>query len=128
MKIIKDKDKLWEAPSHEDKDDPVMFKKVFADNTVFPEKLKIQMINRAKIDPGKAFTPHYHEDMFEIFMLEGDSTAIINDKKMELNKYDCIIVEPNEVHILENNTNEVLYYWVIGASQMRGGNTITLNK
>jgi quercetin dioxygenase-like cupin family protein len=119
---------LWEAPSHEDKVKPLALKKIFADSTVFPEKLKVQMINRGRVDSGKAFSPHYHEDMYEIFILESSATAIVNDKRIELNAHDVLIVEPNEVHVLENNNKETLYFWVVGASHVKGGKTVTLER
>jgi len=54
---------------------------------------------------------HVHSAMFEIYLIaKGTSTIIINDKEIELNEGDMIVVEPGEIHTFKNSSENYLHF------------------
>src|SRR5688572_18911451 len=98
MKIIHFNDSDFVPASHEDPANPGVWKKVlFKKNELLTGR--IQMINWAKLPVGKSFSPHYHEDMEEVFIiLSGKSEFSVNDEKEIVQKGDGVLVPIKSVH------------------------------
>ncbi|OGG11670.1 hypothetical protein A2Z00_00045 [Candidatus Gottesmanbacteria bacterium RBG_13_45_10] len=111
---------IQEVPaSHEDAKDPAVIKRVLIDVKSHLQGA-IQMINWAILFPRKAFQAHYHEDMYEIYVIiKGSPVISIDNKKTTLYDGDAVIIEPKEVHEMYNPTDHPIPYIVIGIS---GGN------
>ncbi|MCL5432615.1 MAG: cupin domain-containing protein [Patescibacteria group bacterium] len=126
MKIVKAKKLKYIPASHEDKNNPGVFKKILFENRDFIDG-KIQMINWAKLPVHKTFRQHYHEDMEEIFIvLKGKVTILIDQEKIELKKGDAVLVPMNKAHKMSNTGNTIVEYIVIGISLGKGGKTVVV--
>lgn len=124
MKIIKSALIPFIPASHEDPADPGVLKKILfsAEDLISG---KIQMINWAKLLPGKSFRKHYHEDMDEIFIILNGKIALTVDKsENELNAGDAVLVSKNEVHTMKNFGEVSVEYLVLGIAGSKQGKTI----
>lgn len=125
MKIVRFKDLDFVPASHEDIQDPGAFKKVLLKD-ILPAG-KIQMINWAKIPIGKAFAPHYHQSMIEVFIIiNGKIKAKIDNEEEILEKGDLVIAYEGQVHTFENIGSTDVDYFALGLAIKPGGKTITL--
>lgn len=126
MKIIRGKDLKFIPASHEDKDNPSVWKKIlFSKEDLINGK--VQMINWAKIPIGKTFKAHYHEDMEEIFIiLNGKTKITIDNEEGELEKGDAVIIPIGKVHRMSNISPYDVEYIVIGLSLGKDGKTINI--
>lgn len=126
MKIVRGQDLSWVPASHEDAKNPGVLKKVlFTEKDVIAGG-KIQMINWARLNFGKSFIAHYHEDMDEIFIIVSGKVRIKVDKEEEvLEAGDAVLVPMKTIHKMKNIGDEDVNYLVIGVSLDKGGKTIT---
>lgn len=126
MKIIRG-DKLQFTPaSHEDPASPGALKKVLFKK---PDLLagRIEMINWSKIPLGKAFKPHYHEDMEEVFIiLTGKAKIKVSEEEEVLNRGDAVVIPMGKVHEMENIGSQDVDYIALGVSLEKGGKTINV--
>lgn len=124
MHIIRFKDKEYIPSSHEDFETPGVLKKIL----IKREDLingQLQMINRARLLPGRSFNKHYHEDMEEIFiMLNGKVKIIVDNEEDYLQEGDTIIVPVGKTHQMINETDKDIYYLAIGVSTDKKGKTV----
>lgn len=112
--------------SHEDPKDPGALKKVLLTRDDIPAG-RLQMINWARIPLGKAFAPHYHEAMVELFIiLNGRVKAKVDREEKVLEKGDLLIVNKGQTHSMENISEEEVDYIAMGIVTAEGGKTITL--
>ncbi len=127
MKVIKFSDKKYLPASHEDLNNPGVFKKVlltFKDLS----KGRIQMVNWAKLPPGRSFRPHYHQDMQEIFIiLSGIVKLTIDNESVMLHKRDTVIINVGAVHKMTNTGRIAAEYLAIGITEKGNGKTIVTN-
>lgn len=125
MKITRFTDLNFIPASHEDTNDPGVFKKVLIKD-ILPEG-KIQMINWALLPKGKTFSPHYHEAMIEVFIIiNGKVKAKVDNEEEVLEKGDLIIVTEKQVHTFENITDTDVDYLAIGLATNEGGKTVNV--
>lgn len=125
MIIKRGKQQPFIAASHEDPINPGSLKKVLYTINDFPQGGKIQMINWAKIDPGKSFRDHYHEDMDEVFIIIKGSAKIFMDGTEEtVQEGDAIRIPAGSRHKMKNIGNTVVEYLVVGVSQGKNGKTV----
>jgi len=83
------------------------------------------MVNWCRMEPGKAFRAHYHEDMEEIFIiLKGQAKILVNGEEAEMGEREAVVILPRKVHEMKNAGAEDLEYLAIGISQGKGGRTI----
>lgn len=126
MKIIRFKNLKFIPSSHEDKNFPNVWKKVLVQKNDLPRG-RLQMINWAKLLPGKAFRRHYHEDMLEIFIiLVGKAKITVGKKSAILKKGDAVIIPKKQIHEMKNLGKKEVEYIAIGISQEKGGKTIVV--
>ena len=63
---------------------------------------------------------HYHEHMYEIYLIaQGSSVILIDDLKVQLKQGDAITLEPNEVHTFLESSEDYLHF-VIHAPFVKG--------
>jgi mannose-6-phosphate isomerase-like protein (cupin superfamily) len=124
MKLVRFSQREYAPASHEDRENPGVWKKVMVG--LLPElKGQVMMVNWAKLPAGNAFENHYHEDMAEVFVLtKGEAVMVVNDETVELEAGDMVVVEVKEHHVMRNTTNEDVEYLVFGVSRGKGGKTV----
>lgn len=126
MKVIRTADGSFVPASHEDASRPGVLKRVIATHADIPEG-QVMMVNWARLPGGSSFRRHYHEDMQEIFILmHGQVRMTIDDTNVELQPGDTVIVEPQEVHDMQNLTESDAEYLVFGVSTGSGGQTVVV--
>jgi len=126
MKIFRLKDLDWIPASHEIPHSPSVWKKVLLQKTDLAEG-RVQMVNWCRMEPGKAFRAHYHEDMEEIFLiLKGQGKILLNGEKAELGEGEAVVILPGEVHEMRNVGGGNLEYLAMGISQGIGGKTVVV--
>lgn len=124
MKHIRSADLKFVPAGHEDPNNPGVWKKVLA---LYPDAPagRIQMVNFAKIEPGKSSTLHYHTSMNEIFIVN-KGTLIFSDGKSSFcaNTGDMVVVEANEAHSISNTEESEATFFAIGLVIAEGGKTV----
>jgi len=124
MKIIKGNLINFIPASHEDSLDPQVWKKILVSSPDIPIG-QLQMVNWAKLPVGKQFQRHYHEDMYEVFvMVHGRGEMLINGKNYKLYSSDAAIVAPREIHSMKNTGSEIVEYVVFGIAIGKNGKTM----
>lgn len=124
-KKIKFKNLKFIPSSHEKQNDPAVVKKVLFEKDDIPSKIRIQMINWAKLFKKRNFSAHYHEDMDEIFiMLSGKARITVDFKTDILQACDAVYIPMGSKHKMENISGEDVDYIAIGLSRNKGGKTV----
>jgi len=124
MKIFRLNEMEWIPASHENQQTPSVWKKVLLEKANLIEG-RVQMVNWCRMEPGKAFSPHYHEDMEEIFLiLRGKARIRIGEGAAEIKSQEAVVIPPREVHEMKNTGEEDLEYLALGISQGQGGKTV----
>lgn len=112
--------------SHEDPQNPGVLKRVIATQRDF-QAGQVQMLNWARLPVGSSFQPHYHEDMQEVFLLlNGRVTMKCGEQMVSMHVGDTVIVNPMEIHQMENVGDVVAEYIVFGISAQTGGRTVVV--
>lgn len=84
-------------------------KKVLA----YPDVIKKEglLVQELQIAPGQIAKNHYHKKQTEIFyFLNTVGEFKVNDIVVPLEVGDVLIVEPNDVHEVSNNSKEIFRY------------------
>jgi mannose-6-phosphate isomerase-like protein (cupin superfamily) len=124
MKIFRLNELEWIPASHENQQTPSVWKKVLLEKANLLEG-RVQMVNWCRMEPGKAFSPHYHEDMEEIFLiLRGKARIRIGEGAAEIKSQEAVVILPRDVHEMQNTGEEDLEYLALGISQSQGGKTV----
>lgn len=83
------------------------------------------MVNWCRMEPGKTFHPHYHEDREEFFIiLKGQAKIIVRGEEADLGPGEAAVIPPLEIHQMKNVAGEDLEYLAVGISQGQGGKTV----
>ncbi len=126
MKIIRLREMEFVPAGHEDLKAPGVLIKVLLRKGDLPEG-QLQMINWAKMEAGKSFRPHYHEDMVEVFILiRGRARIRVQEEESDLEKEEAVVLPMGKVHAMKNIGNEDVEYIVFGISQGKGGKTVVV--
>ena len=113
--------------SHEDSKNPGVLKRVIATQRDF-QAGHVQMLNWAQLPVGSSFQPHYHEDMQEVFvLLSGVVTMKCGEQTVAMQVGDTVIVNPEEIHQMQNVGDVVAEYIVFGISAQKGGRTVVVD-
>lgn len=126
MKIVKSDGMEFVPAGHEDSLNPGVLKKVlFKKEDLYNGR--VQMINWAKLPPGKSFRAHYHEDMEEVFIVvEGQARIKIDEEEATIDQGDCVLVPAGSTHKMFNESVSNVLYVVVGITQEKGGKTIVV--
>lgn len=126
MKIIKSSELTFTPASHENPLDPGVLKKVIMTRDDIPPG-RLQMINWAKISPGKSFIRHYHEQMTEVFIIiSGQGKIMLGEETASVVGGDTIILPVGVTQKMENTGKEDLVYITLGVVHAAGGRTIII--
>ena len=111
--------------SHEDPNNPGVYKKVLFTLNDVAAGGRLQMLNWAKLPKGKSFQRHYHEDMEEIFVIiKGCVEMELAGENCQLMPGDAVMVPANALHCMTNTAAEDAEYIVVGLSQGKKGKTV----
>jgi len=124
MIIVKSKDLNYIPASHEDQQNPEVWKKIlFRKEDLAGDG--VRMINWAKLPKGNSFKAHYHENMDEIYIiLNGKTIVKVAGEEAELEKGDAVLIPTKLIHKMTNVCNEDVIYIVVGISRGRDGKTV----
>ena len=83
--------------------------------SVFREvKAQIEFYNKQSID----YPAHIHEDMELVFVKQGSCTAVCDGRKYILEKNDCFLAFPNQVHHYTESTQGEYYVLIMKPSRL----------
>lgn len=126
MKISQPKDFEWLAASHEDPNDPGVWKKVLFSNQDFDDDCGLRMFNYAKMEPEKEFALHYHETLEEVFyILEGEALIRVGEDEQKIGPGMAVLIPKKTKHWMKNIGDTDLIYLAFGASR-EIGETVSL--
>lgn len=124
MKLVRGTDLTFEPASHEDKDNPGVYKKVLFKRDDLIQGV-IQMVNWSMMPVGGTFQNHYHESLVEVFVItKGAVKGKVDDTEIELQKGDALRVDKGERHTMTNITDDEVEYVVFGISDGEGKTVI----
>lgn len=124
MKVIRFQSINYKPASHEDPNDPGVYKKILVKRNAIQDG-HLQMINWAKIPVGKSFAKHYHQDLQEVFIIiSGMGHIVVDDQQAELKPGDVVVIDPHEKHSMKNTGEDLLEYIVIGVAVGQEGKTV----
>ena len=124
MKLVRADEGSFVPASHEDQARPGVLKRVIATRQDIL-KGQIMMVNWAQLPGGSSFQRHYHEDMQEVFvLLSGKVRMTVGEAICEVTAGDTVIVDPREVHEMQNLQQTPAEYIVFGVSTEEGGRTV----
>jgi mannose-6-phosphate isomerase-like protein (cupin superfamily) len=132
-KVIRMKTILFDGVSyvpagHEDPLTPGVWKKVLFQRDDL-RLGRMRMVNWARLPAGSTFTPHYHEDMQEIFIILSGTTRIrVGDEESTLRRGDAVLIDRYEIHQMWNEGSEDVEYLAIGIAAGEGGRTVLNSK
>jgi mannose-6-phosphate isomerase-like protein (cupin superfamily) len=115
-RVLSSRDAFW-RPSNQMK----------VENTDLAQQLEATTLGARfwRLHPGQASTKHRHFDMHEVYVLiEGTGRMRIDDELVTLEPRSAVLVEPEHVRQLFNDTDEDTLWLVVGAP--REGITSTL--
>jgi mannose-6-phosphate isomerase-like protein (cupin superfamily) len=128
MKLIRATDRPFEPASHEDPQRPGVYKRVILRREELLDG-RVQMINWARLPPGRSFRAHYHEDMEETFVIiSGTCRMEVDGQSFALGPGDTLVVSPGEVHAMHHGGDEPVEYLVVGISLGRNGRTVVVDE
>ncbi|MDY6952442.1 MAG: cupin domain-containing protein [Thermodesulfobacteriota bacterium] len=126
MKVIRSTELEYVPASHEDPISPGALKKVLLQKDDLMEG-RVQMINWALLPVGKAFTPHYHQDMEEVFIvIQGHAKITVGEEEAIIGPGDAVVIPMGTVHKMENTGEENVEYFAMGVSKGKNGKTVTV--
>jgi len=112
--------------SHEDPADPGVVKQV-ALTKLAGLQGRLEMLNWSYLKPGRAFRPHYHQDMDEVFIiLTGQVMMRCDSEEIKLTAGDVVVVPAGVTHSMFNPTKSQVKYIVFGLSRQQGGKTVVV--
>ena len=126
MKTIPFVNRSFVPASHESPLSPGVLKKVLLEKADL-QRGRVQMINWASLGVGKRFARHYHEDMQEIFIVvQGEARITVGQETSVLSRGDTVLIDPREIHQMQNIGSETVEYLAIGISTEAGGKTVVV--
>lgn len=126
MKIVRGREVEFVAASHENTEHPGVMKRVLATCDDLQHG-QVMMVNWARLPKGSSFQKHYHQDMQEVFvLLDGPVTMMVEERSVELDRGDAVIVDPGRVHQMTNISGADVDYVVFGISRQEGGQTVVV--
>jgi mannose-6-phosphate isomerase-like protein (cupin superfamily) len=82
-----------------------------------------------RLHPGQASTRHRHFAMHELYVLvEGTGRMRVDDEVITLERHSAILVEPEHVRQLFNDTDEDALWLVVGAPREGVSSTLEMTE
>ncbi len=102
MQFIKSSDKSWDEKKG-------YSKKVYLSEDEL--KTKGAHVQEIKIKPREVAKNHYHKVQTEIFyFLNNNGYFVVNGEKISVKTGDIIVIEPNDMHEVVNNSDDDFLY------------------
>ncbi|HEY8466579.1 MAG TPA: cupin domain-containing protein [Solirubrobacterales bacterium] len=100
------------------------------DNTDLARQLEATKLGARlwRLAPGQASTWHRHRDEEELYvLLEGTGRVRVGDDVLTLSRLDALLVEPETLRQVFNDTDEDALWLVVGAPQ-EAANTLEMSE
>jgi uncharacterized cupin superfamily protein len=100
------------------------------DNTDLAKQLGAQALGARlwRLRPGQASTRHRHFSQEELYvLLEGTGRARVDDELLTLNPLDALLVEPDSIRQIFNDT-EADQLWLVVAAPPEAANTLEMGE
>jgi mannose-6-phosphate isomerase-like protein (cupin superfamily) len=82
-----------------------------------------------RLCPGEASTKHRHFDMHELYVLiEGEGRMRVDEEVLRLEPHSAVLVEPEHVRQLFNDTDEDALWLVVGAPREAVTSTLEMSE
>jgi mannose-6-phosphate isomerase-like protein (cupin superfamily) len=92
---------IGERPAEPISHNPEIKKRVLLGNGEIPH---ITQYAQATFMPGQTGSPHAHPDMWEVYLCaSGRGTIKVQNRSLSLSPGTFVVVEPGEIHAVENN-------------------------
>ena len=101
------------------------------DNTDLAKQLEAETVGARfwRLAPGEASTKHRHFEMHELYvLLEGEGRVRVDDELMTLRPLDALLVEPEHVRQLFNDTDVDALWLVVGAPREGVSSTLEMTE
>jgi len=120
FRILRSRDAFW-RPSNQ----------MGVENTDLAKQLKAQTLGARlwRLHPGQASTKHRHFDQHELYvLLEGEGRMRIDDELITLEPLSAVLVEPEHVRQLFNDTEADALWLVVGAPRESFSSTLEMTE
>ena len=82
-----------------------------------------------RLHPGQASTKHRHFEMHELYVLvEGTGRMRVDDEVITLERHSAVLVEPEHVRQLFNDSDEDALWLVVGAPREGVSSTLEMSE
>jgi uncharacterized cupin superfamily protein len=82
-----------------------------------------------RLGPGQASTKHRHFEMHELYVLiEGEGRVRVDDEVLTIRPHDALLVEPEHVRQLFNDTDADALWLVVGAPRESVSSTLEMTE
>ena len=101
------------------------------ENTVLARQLEAQTLGARlwRLHPGEASTKHRHFEMHELYvLLEGQGRMRVDDELITLEPLSAVLVEPEHVRQLFNDTDSDALWLVAGAPREGVSSTLEMSE
>ena len=117
LKKINQKDRNGESGSHENPQNPGVYKKVLVRREEADPDSKLMMFQLCKIPPKTTHVAHSHPTMYEIFYFtEGKGEIEVEGEKETIVPGDRIIVPVGQIHQIRNTGKVELKFIGLGVA------------
>ena len=101
------------------------------ENTDLAGQLEAQTLGARlwRLHPGEASTKHRHFEMHELYiLLEGEGRMRVDDELITLEPFSAVLVEPEHVRQLFNDTDSDALWLVAGAPREGVSSTLEMSE
>ena len=101
------------------------------ENTDLARQLEVQTLGARlwRLHPGEASTKHRHFEMHELYiLLEGEGRMRVDDELITLEPLSAVLVEPEHVRQLFNDTDSDALWLVAGAPREGVSSTLEMSE
>jgi quercetin dioxygenase-like cupin family protein len=101
------------------------------ENTDLAKQLEAQTLGARlwRLHPGEASTKHRHFEMHELYvLLEGTGRVRVDDEVLTMRALDALLVEPEHVRQLFNDTDADALWLVAGAPRETVASTLEMSE
>jgi quercetin dioxygenase-like cupin family protein len=119
-RVLSSRDAFW-RPSNQMK----------VENTDLANQLEAETLGARywRLHPGQASTWHRHFEMHELYVLiEGEGRVRVDEEVLTLQPLDTLLVEPEHMRQLFNDTNSDALWLVVGAPREAISSTLEMTK
>ena len=119
-RMLSSRDAFW-RPSNQMK----------VENTDLAKQLEAETVGARlwRLRPGQASTKHRHFNEHELYvLLEGEGRARVDDEVLSLTPMSALLVEPEHVRQLFNDTDADALWLVVGAPTEDVANTLEMSE